>query len=336
MIEMMKLLLKFAAFKSAVFKSTALLSLCMASTALLAQNYPNKPINLVVPFAPGGTTDIVARLVAQRLSERLGQQFIVENRPGGQNVIGAQAAAKSAPDGYNFYFSTVASLVSNTYLFKALPYDPRRDFVPVAFVANSPFAILVNSNSPIKTMEELIAKSKVAPGKVALANEGPRTLGGMIARLINARAKMGANLVPFASVGVATQDLLGGHVDALVADLASTAALAKQGRLRVLAVTNAKRAAGWESIPALAELIPNFEMSGWFALMAPTGTPDAIVTRVNRDMSTVLAEADIANRIAAIGPIAVSGMNPAAVAEFFKGEHARWAEMSKEIGLLPE
>jgi tripartite-type tricarboxylate transporter receptor subunit TctC len=298
--------------------------------------WPDKPIKFILSHPAGSGPDNVARLLGERLAKLWGQPIVIENKPGGQNVIGAQAAAKSAPDGYNFYFSTVASLVSNTYLFKALPYDPRRDFVPVAFVANSPFAILVNANSPIKTMEELIAKSKSTPGKVTLANEGPRTLGGMIARLINARAKMEANLVPFASVGVATQDLLGGHVDALVADLASTAALAKQGRLRVLAVTNAKRAAGWETVPALAELVPNFEMSGWFALMAPVGTPDAIVARVNRDMSTVLAEADIANRIAAIGPIAVSGMNPAAVAEFFKGEHARWAQMSKEIGLLPE
>ncbi len=298
--------------------------------------WPDKPIKFWLSHPAGSGPDNVARLLGERLAKLWGQPVVIDNKPGGQNVIGAQAAAKATPDGYNFYFSTVAALVSNTYLFKALPYDPRRDFVPVAFVANSPFAILVNVNSPIKTIEELIAKSKAAPGKLTLANEGPRTLGGMIARLINARAKMEANLVPFASVGVATQDLLGGHVDALVADLASTAALAKQGRLRVLAVTNAKRAQGWETVPALAELVPNFEMSGWFALMAPTSTPEAIVARVNRDMSTVLAEADIANRIAAIGPIAVSGMNPTAVAEFFKGEHARWAQMSKEIGLLPE
>jgi tripartite-type tricarboxylate transporter receptor subunit TctC len=298
--------------------------------------WPDKPIKFILSHPAGSGPDNVGRLLAERLAKLWGQAVVIDNKPGGQNVIGAQAAAKSAPDGYNFYFSTVAALVSNTYLFKALPYDPRRDFVPVAFVGNSPFAILVNINSPIKTMEELIAKSKAAPGKVTLANEGPKTLGGMIARLINVRAKMEANLVPFASVGVATQDLLGGHVDALVADLASTAALAKQGRLRVLAVTNAKRAQGWEAIPALAELVPNFEMSGWFALMAPVGTPDAIVARVNRDMSTILAEPDIVSRIAAIGPIAVSGMNPVAVAEFFKGEHARWAQMSKEIGLLPE
>lgn len=309
-----------------------------ASLSALAQatTWPDKPIKFWLSHPAGSGPDNVARLLAERLAKLWGQSVVIDNKPGGQNVIGALAAAKAPADGYNFYFSTVAALVSNTYLFKNLAYDPRRDFVPVAFVANSPFAVLVNANSPIKTIEELIAKSKAAPGKVTLANEGPKTLGGMIARLINVRAKMESNLVPFASVGVATQDLLGGHVDALVADLASTAALAKQGRLRVLAVTNAKRAVGWEAIPALSELIPNFEMSGWFALMAPVGTSDAIVTRVNRDMSMVLAETEIANRIAAIGPVAVSGMNPAAVADFFKAEHARWAQMSKEIGLLPE
>ena len=169
---------------------------------------------------------------------------MIENKPGGQNTIGAQAAARSPADGFTFYFATTAALVTNPLLFKTLPYDPAKDFVPVAFIARSPFALLVRGESPITSIDDLIARSKAEPGKLTLGNEGPRTFSGMIARLLNARTQAQANLVPYASVGVGTQDLMGGHVDAMVADLASTAALARQGKLRVLATTSARRVAG--------------------------------------------------------------------------------------------
>jgi tripartite-type tricarboxylate transporter receptor subunit TctC len=188
----------------------------------------------------------------------------------------------------------------------------------------------------VKTVDDLVARSKASPGQLTLGNEGPRTFSGMIARLFNARSGAGANLVPYANVGVGTQDLIGGHVDAMVADLASTAALARQGRLRVLAVTSAKRMAGWESVPALAEKFAGFEMVGWFALVAPAGTPQAAVERVNRDVNALLADKEVAERIAAIGPIVDASMNAAAVGAFLQAEHERWTAIVKEIGLLPE
>ena len=151
------------------------------------------------------------------------------------NVIGAQAAARSAPDGNSFYFATTAALVTNRHLFKAMPYDPQKDFAAVAFIAKSPFAVLVRADSPINSMQDLVARSKASPGKLSVANEGPRTFGGIIARLINARAAMQANLVGYASVRAAVQDVVGGHADAVVADLASTAPLIREGRLRLLA-----------------------------------------------------------------------------------------------------
>ncbi len=208
--------------------------------------------------------------------------------------------------------------------------------MPVAFVAKSPFAILVEASSPIRTMEELITRSKAEPGKLTLGNEGPRTFSGMIARLFNARSGAQANLVSYSSVGVGSQDLMGKHIDAMVADLASTAALAKQGRMRVLATTSAKRVAGWEQVPALAELFPGFDMVGWFAVVAPKGTPQPVITRANRDISALLADKEVADRIATIGPIAEPGLSVEQVAAFLAGEHTRWAAITKEIGVLPE
>jgi tripartite-type tricarboxylate transporter receptor subunit TctC len=318
------------------FTLAATAAALLAPFAARAQQWPDKPLRWVLSQPPGSGPDNVARILSERLGKAWGQPVVIENRPGGQNTIGAQAAARSAPDGTNFYFATTAALVTNPLLFKTLPYDPAKDFVPVAFVARSPFALLVAEASPLKTVEELIAKSKAEPGKLTLGNEGPRTFSGMIARLFNARTQAGANLVPYAAVGVGTQDLMGGHVDAMVADLASTAALAKQGKLRVLATTAAKRVAGWENVPALAEKLPGFDMVGWFAVVAPTGTPAAAVERFNRDLNALLGEKEVAERIAAIGPIADGSMNVAAVGEFLRAESVRWAAVTKEIGVLPE
>jgi len=301
-----------------------------------AQAWPDKPVKWVLSQPPGSGPDNVARLLADRLQKPWGQAVVIENRPGGQNTIGAQAAAHAAADGYTFYFATTAALVTNPLLFKQLSYDPQKDFVPVAFVARSPFAILVEANSPVKTIDELIARSKAEPGKFSLGNEGPRAFSGMIARLFNSRTQAGANLVSYASIGVGTQDLIGGHVDALVADVASTAQLVKQGRLRMLATTSAKRVPGWEQVPSLAEKLPGFEMVGWFAVVAPTGTPPAAIARFNTDLNVLLADKELADRIATIGPIAEPGLSTEQVAAFLRDEHARWGQIAKEIGVLPE
>lgn len=298
--------------------------------------WPDKPVKWVLSQPPGSGPDNVARLLAETLHKGWGQAIVVDNKPGGQNTIGALAASRSPADGLNFYFATTAALVSNPLLFKTLPYDPAKDFVPVAFIARSPFAILVAASSPLKTIQELVARSKADAGKFSLGNEGPRAFSGIIARLFNARSKADANLVAYASVGVGMQDLIGGHVDAMVADVASTAQLVKQGRLRMLATTSAKRVAGWESVPALAEVYPGFDMAGWFAMVAPVGTPVAVIQRVNADINKQLAERELAEKIATIGPIADASMNPEQVGEFLRSEQRRWGAIAKEIGLLPE
>ena len=307
-------------------------------TPAWAQNsvWPDKAIKFVLSQPAGSGPDNVARLLGERLGTALGQPVVIDNKPGGQNVIGAQAAARSAPDGYTFYFATTAALITNTLLFKQLAYDVQKDFVPVAFIARSPFAILVDANSPIQSIDDLIAKSKASNGQFSLGNEGPRTFSGMIARLFNARSKAAANLVPYANVGVGSQNLMGGHVDAMVADLASTAQLAKQGKLRVIATTAAKRVPGWENIPALSEKLGSFDMVGWFAIVAPKGTPSQTITRMNREVNLLLADKELSSRIANIGPLADSSMTEADVAKFLSVEMARWTDVTKEIGILPE
>jgi tripartite-type tricarboxylate transporter receptor subunit TctC len=298
--------------------------------------WPDKPIKFILSQPPGSGPDNVARLLGEKLAKSLDQPVVIENKPGGQNIIGAQAAAKSAADGSTFYFATTAALVTNKFLFKTMPYEPQKDFTPVAFVANSPFGILVKADSGTASIQDLMSKSKASPGKLSLANEGPRTFGGIIARFLNAKTKMDANLVAYASVSVAIQDIMGGHADALVADLASTAQLVKQGRLRLLAVTSAKRVAGFEQVPTMAELLPNFEMVGWFAIVAPTGTPSGAILRLNAEVNKLLLDPEVTQKMLSIGPIPEALGAPVKLEVFLKVENDRWAEVAKEIGLLPE
>lgn len=301
-----------------------------------AQTWPDKPVRWVLSQPPGSGPDNVARILSERLARQWGQAIVIDNKPGGQNTIGAQAAARSAPDGSTFYFATTAALITNPLLFKTLPYDPAKDFVPVAFIARSPFALLVRGDSPLTSVDDLVAQSKAAPGKLSLGNEGPRTFSGMIARLFNARTQATANLVPYASVGVGTTDLMGGHVDAMVADLASTAPLVRQGKLRLLATTAARRVSGWESVPALSEKLAGFDMVGWFAVVAPAGTPAIAIERSNRDINALLSDKDVAERIGAIGPLVDGSMGVDAVGAFLRNESVRWQDITKEIGVLPE
>jgi len=307
-----------------------------AGLAPAQDRWPDRPVKVVLSQPAGSGPDNVARLLCDGLAQAIGQPFVIDNKPGGQNVIGAQAVARAPADGYTLYFATTAALVTNSYLFKTLPYEPVKDFAPVAFVANSPFGVLVREDSPIASLPDLVARSAREPGKLSIANEGPRTFGGMIARVINARSKAQANLVSYSSVGVALQNIMGGHADAVVADLASTSQLARQQRLRVLAVTTAKRVAGWEQVPTVAEFLPGIEMTGWMAMVAPAGTPQATVQRLNGEINRLLVQPAIAEKMLAIGPIAAPGGSPAQFEAFLLAEHKRLGQIALEIGLLPE
>jgi tripartite-type tricarboxylate transporter receptor subunit TctC len=312
------------------------LALAAMAGSATAQTYPDKPIRLVLSQPAGSGPDNVGRILGDRLTKQIGQAIVVDNKPGGQNQIGAQNAARSAPDGYTLYLGTTAALVTNAYLFKSLSYDPVKDFAPIGFIGKSPFAVLVEASSPITSFQDFIARAKAKPGELSIANEGPKTFSGMIGRLINARAKIDTTLVPYVSVGAAIQDTLGGRVSVLVADVASTAQFVKQGRLRMLAVTSGQRIDGWKQVETVAETLPGFDMVGWMALVAPAGTPPAIVNRVNAELDKALRDKEAADKIHNVGPVTEGAGTPAQLGEFLAAEHRQWAQITKEIGVLPE
>jgi tripartite-type tricarboxylate transporter receptor subunit TctC len=278
----------------------------------------------------------MARMITEQLSRKWGQPIIVDNRPGGQNAIGAQAAARSAADGYNFYFATAAALVTNAYLFKSLPYDPKKDFVPVGMIGKVPFAISVNPKSSIRTLADFIAYAKANPGKLTVANEGPKTFSGMLLRLLSAQLGIEVNSVPFVSVGAGVTETVGGHTEAILSDVPSVAEMVKAGRLRAIAVTTARHVVGWENVPPIAEKLPGFDYAGWVGIVAPAGTPAAAVQRFNRDLDAVLSDKDMAARLRAIGPITEGAGTVDQMGGFLNAEHLRWARLTKDLNILPE
>jgi len=301
-----------------------------------AQEFPSRPIHWILSQPAGSSPDITARLVADQLAKSWNQQVLVDNRPGGQNVIGAQAAAKSPGDGYNYYFATTAALVSNPFTFKSLPYNPERDFVPVAMIGKSPMVVAVNNSVPAKTLAELIALDKKEPGKLAAANEGTKTFGGMMSQLLNVATGMQLLQVPYNGVAPALQDTVAGRTQVVLVSSAAMSPFIKRGDLRPIAVTAGKRVSGLESVPTMAESYPGFEYVGWFALVAPAGTPESVVRKVNADVNAVLAKDEIQKRLLELGAINEGPGSPEQLAQFLKDERVRWAKLVKDINLQPE
>jgi tripartite-type tricarboxylate transporter receptor subunit TctC len=315
---------------------SAVAILAAATGPAAAQDWPGKPVKWILSQPAGASPDITARLVADRLSKMWGQQVIVDNRPGGQNVIGAQAAARSPADGYNYFFGTTAALVSNPFTFKSLPYDPERDFVPVALIGKSPMVVAVNNSVPAKSLAELIALDRAQPGKLATANEGTKTFGGMMSQMLNIVTGMRLLQVPYNGVVPALQDTVVGRTQVVLVSSGAMTPFLKRGDLRPIAVSSGRRVAGMEDVPTLAESYPGFEYVGWFALVAPTGTPADTVQRVNRDVNKVLADAEVSQRLRELGAIYEGPGSPQDLAQFFKDERVRWAKLVKDIGLQPE
>lgn len=302
----------------------------------LAQEWPARPVKFIVSQAPGTSPDIVARYVADRLSKIWNQSVVVENRQGGQNVTGAQAAARSAPDGYTFFYATTAAIVSNPFTFKALPYDPVKDFAPVAMIAKSPMVIAVNPAVPAKTLAELVAQDKQQPGRLAAANEGAKTFSGMMSQMLNQTTGMRLLQVPYNGVSPAIQDTIADRTQVVLVSSAALLPFLKRGDLRPLAVSAGKRVRGLEDVPALAETYPGFEYVGWFALLAPTGTPANVIQRANRDVDKVLTDPEVAQRLFDLGLVNEGAGTPESLADFLRDERGRWAKLVKDIGLQPE
>jgi tripartite-type tricarboxylate transporter receptor subunit TctC len=300
------------------------------------QNWPERPIRFISSQAAGGATDIVGRLVADQLSARVGQPIVYENRPGGGNVIGTQAAARAAPDGYTFFFATAAALVTDPYTFKSLPYDPMKDFTIVSDIAEVSFIVLAHPSVPVKSLSELFAHAKTAPDKLAIATDGARRFTGMIAAWMNKLAGTEISYVPYTQMTQGVQDALAGRLQLIVIAAPAARGHIASGALRPLAVTSAKRLPDFPDIPTVAETFPGFDFTGWFVLVAPTGVPEAILARVNREMAGIMTDPAIVTKLRDVGFISHGGGTMQQAREYVLAQHAAWGKLVQEIGLQPE
>lgn len=301
-----------------------------------AQNWPARSIRVIVSQAAGGTPDIICRLVMEQLSRALGQQVVVENRPGGGNVIGAQVVARAEPDGYTLFFATAAALVTNPYTFKSLPYDAQKDFTPVSMVAQGTFLVLANPNVPAKSLAEIITLARSEPSKLSFATDGPKNFSGMIAAWLNKLGGMEIPQVPYSTMPQGVQDTIAGRVQLTILAVPSAAGAVAGGLLRPLAVTSSQRIPGYENVPTVAETFPGFHFTGWMVLVAPTGTPVEVVQKINREMQIILNDASIVKRLREIGFYTDGAGTPETTGQFIRSQYEAWGKVIREIGLKPE
>jgi tripartite-type tricarboxylate transporter receptor subunit TctC len=275
-------------------------------------------------------------MLTERLSKQWGQSIVVENRPGGNNVVGAQLAARAAPDGYSFYYATTAALVVNLYTFKSLPYDPRKDFVPVGMIGLSPFVIAVNPELPVKSLGELVSYAKANPGKLSVATEGTKTLSGLLSDMVAATGAVKIVHVPYNGVQPGILDTIAGRTQLTVQSSTALSSHLKRGALRPIAVSFPKRVSGLEQVPTICETWPGFQYVGWHALVAPAGTPEEVIRRFNRDLDMAMKEPDVAQRLVDFGIVTDGAGTPAELGEFLRAERGRWSKLAKDIGVVPE
>ncbi|MDP9606218.1 tripartite tricarboxylate transporter substrate binding protein [Variovorax sp. NFACC27] len=319
------------------FVRTATLFPLAGSGLLRAQpDWPQRPVKFILSQPAGSGPDILARYVADRLARSWAQPIVIENKPGGQNVIGALAAARSQPDGYTFYYATTAAMVTNAYTFKALPYDPAKDFAPVRLVGRSPFVIAAAANFPARNLKEALALAKAQPGSVAIATEGPKTFSGMLADSVAGMAGVRFNHVPYTKAPDALQDVIGGRVPLVCLPDAALTAYLSAGKVRALAVSTAGRQPGMPDVPALSETFPGFEYTGWNGLFAPAGTPTEVIARVNRDLEAVMQQPEVLQRLQTLGSQAEQRMSVPEFEAFMHSERERWAKLVRQLDIRPE
>ena len=316
--------------------ATAVLALA-APLAGAQSAWPNKPVKIVVPFAPGGTTDILARAIAPDLSKAFGQQFVVENKGGAGGNLGAEQVAKSAGDGYTLLMGTVGTHGINRALYAKLPYDPFKDFVPITLVAGVPNVMVVNTDfaaaNKINTVPDFIKYAKANPGKLNMASSGNGTSIHLAGELFKSMTGTFMTHIPYRGSGPALLDLAGGNMQVMFDNLPSAMQLIKGGKLKALAVTSNQRSAALPDVPTVEEAgnLKGFEASSWFGLLAPAGTPPDIVNRIQQEVAKSLATPALKERLAALGAIP-SGNTPAQFAALIEAEHKKWAEVVKASG----
>lgn len=298
-----------------------------------AQSYPDKPIRLIVPFAPGGNTDVQARLIGNKLTAALGQQVIVDNRPGAGGTIGVDMAAKSTPDGYTIVMASFGNILVGPSLYKKLPYDPVKDFAPVILISEPAGLIVVHPSVPVKSFKQLIDYAKANPGKLNYASAGNGTWNHLFAEQLKSLAKVQITHVPYKGAGPAMNDVVGGHVQMMFAPFPSSRAHVNAGRLRALAATGKKRSPLFPDVPTVEQAgLPGYSAASWFGILAPAGTPKAIVNRLNQEINKAFAAPEIKAAYAAEG-LDPAGGSPEDVEKSIHDGMAQWGQLIRDLGL---
>jgi tripartite-type tricarboxylate transporter receptor subunit TctC len=302
-----------------------------------AQTWPTRPIKLIVPTGPGAATDVMARLLSDGVARRLGQTMVVENMPGASGILAHQAVARAAADGYTLLFTNTSGMAINLVSFRQLPYDPTRDFVPVAMVCSlGPQMLSVNAGLPVATLPELIAHANANRGKLSLAFDTTAGAAAFAAKLLNKRADLGLVEVPYRSAAQMTQDIAGGITQVMVSSIAAANAVVEAGKVRRIAITSGKRFPGLPDLPSVSEIVPGVVMNGWFAVVAPAGTPPEVVSRINREIGEYLKGPEIGQRLLSFGLATEGAGTPESTGQFIRVQQEEWRALAKELDIQPQ
>ena len=305
----------------------------LATTSVQAQNYPNKPIRLIVPFPPGGGNDVIARLIAQKLSDRFGQQVVVDNKAGANGIVGLQALMQSPADGYTLAVAAAGPMAVNPSLYDKLPYDPTKDFSPITNLVNYPLLLVVHPSVPVKTTLDLVNLAKAKPQQLFFASPGSGNSGHLAGELFNTMAHVQTVHVPYKGQGPALADLLTGQVQMLYSSIPSVLPQVRSGQLNALAVGSAKRLPSLPDIPTIAESgVPGYEAYSWVGIVAPAKTPKAIVTRLNQEIVDILKQKDVAEKLNQQGALPV-GDTPEQFAAYIKTEIDKWGAVVRAANI---
>lgn len=320
-----------------LFGVAVTLASCLAWTcAAQAQNYPEKPVRIVLPYAPGGGADVVGRPLAQRLFEKMGRQFVIDNRGGASGNIGMEIVAKSPPDGYTLVLCLGPQLSVNQSLYSKLPYDPFRDFAPIMLIGTASYMLAIHPTLPVRTMNEFVALARAKPGQLVYGSSGNGSGLHLSMELLKSMTKIDVIHVPYKGGGPATPDLLSGQLQAMFMSWGTAGGHIRAGRLRALAVTTAKRSAAVPELPTIAESgVPGYDSGVWYAILAPRGTPAAIVNRLHSEISALLKTSDLKERYITDG-IEIIGSTPDELTAYMKTETAKWADVIKRASIKVE
>src|ERR1051326_2186211 len=321
-------------YRFALAAALTALSAFAATPSARADDYPTRPVTLVVPYTPGGSTEILARIIGQQLGARLGQAVVVEMKPGAGTVIGATAVAQARADGYTLLMATPTPLAINVTVHKTLPYDPAKDFMPLAMVASAPFLFLVNPSLPVHSVKELIAYAKANPGQLSYGSGGVGAPHHLYMELFKSMTGTQMTHVPYKGSLPALNDVVGGHIQLMFCDIPPAAGMIAAGKVRVLGVSTGERVPSSPAVPTVAEAgVPGFSVAGWFMIVAPAQTPPAIVDKLHKTLIAVMNEPDVKARIAQLSLVALPTPSVADMQAYVKSEIARWGKIVQQAGI---